>query len=123
MQIGYFNTKEFESKDGQPSPYGETVVRRELIVRLNAIRAAFGKPIIVTSGYRSPEHNKHVGGVKNSTHVQGIAADIQPKDLNDLDALFEIVQKFNQKGGIGRYDDFIHVDVRGESARWDKRTK
>lgn len=121
MQIGYFNTAEFESRDGKPSPYGETVVHRELIVRLNAIRAAFGRPIIVTSGYRSPEHNKHVGGVKNSTHVLGIAADIQPKDLNDLDELYNLVEKFNKNGGIGRYNDFIHVDVRGVAARWDKR--
>lgn len=121
MQIGHFNTAEFESRDGKPSPYGETVVKPELIVRLNAIRTAFGKPIIVTSGYRSPEHNKVVGGVKNSTHVQGIAADIQPKNLTDLDELYTLVEKFNKDGGIGRYNDFIHVDVRGVAARWDKR--
>lgn len=121
MQIGYFNTAEFESRDGKPSPFGETVVHRELIVRLNAIRAAFGKPIMVTSGYRSPEHNQRVGGVKNSFHVQGLAADIQPKDLNDLDELYTLVEKFNKNGGIGRYNDFIHIDVRGVAARWDKR--
>lgn len=122
MQIGYFNTKEFESKDGAPSPYGETVVHRELIVRLNAIRSRFKKPIIVNSGYRSPEHNKAVGGVKNSTHVQGIAADIRPEDLKDLPELQKIADELNTHGGVGFYNTFVHVDVRGEKSRWDNRT-
>ena len=122
MQIGYFNTKEFESKDGQPSPYGEAVVRRELIVRLNAIRSRFGKPIIVNSGYRSPDHNKAVGGVKNSFHVQGLAADIRPEDLKDLPELQKIADELNPHGGVGFYNTFVHVDVRGEKSRWNNRT-
>lgn len=122
MQIGYFNTAEFESRDGKPSPYGETVVHRELIVRLNAIRIRFGKPIIVNSGYRSPDHNKAVGGVKNSTHVQGIAADIRPEDLKDLTELQKIADELNPHGGVGFYNTFVHVDVRGEKSRWDNRT-
>lgn len=122
MKIGYFDTKEFESKDGQPSPYGETVVHRELIVRLNAIRSRFGKPIIVNSGYRSPEHNKAVGGVKNSFHVQGLAADVRPEDLKDLPELQKIADELNPHGGVGFYNTFVHVDVRGEKSRWDNRT-
>lgn len=122
MQIGYFNTKEFESKDGAPSPYGETVVHRELIVRLNAIRSRFKKPIIVNSGYRSPDHNKAVGGVKNSFHVQGLAADIRPEDLKDLPELQKIADELNPHGGVGFYKTFVHVDVRGEKSRWDNRT-
>lgn len=122
MKIGYFDTKEFESKDGQPSPYGETVVHRELIVRLNAIRSRFGKPIIVNSGYRSPEHNKAVGGVKNSFHVQGLAADVRPEDLKDLPELQKIADELNPHGGVGFYNTFVHVDVRGVKSRWDNRT-
>lgn len=122
MQIGYFNTKEFESKDGHPSPYGETVVAKELIVRLNAIRIRFGKPIIVNSGYRSPEHNAKVGGVKNSFHTQGLAADIRPEDLKDLPELQKIADELNPHGGVGFYNTFVHVDVRGKKSRWDNRT-
>lgn len=122
MQIGYFNTAEFESRDGKPSPYGETVVHRELIVRLNAIRIRFGKPIIVNSGYRSPEHNAKVGGVKNSFHTQGLAADIRPEDLKDLTELQKIADELNPHGGVGFYNTFVHVDVRGEKSRWDNRT-
>ena len=125
MKIGYFDTKEFESKDGKPSPFDETVVKRELIVLLNAIRSRYGKPIVVTSGYRSPEHNEKVGGVKNSYHTLGLAADIRPlsKNMSDLPELQKICDEMNRTGGVGFYDTFVHVDVRGEYARWDNRTK
>lgn len=124
MKIGYFDTKEFESKDGKPSPFDETVVKRELIVLLNAIRSRYGKPIVVTSGYRSPEHNEAVGGVKNSYHTLGLAADIRPLNENrsDLTMFQRICDEMNPRGGVGFYDTFCHVDIRGERARWDNRT-
>ena len=124
MKIGYFDTKEFESKDGKPSPFDETVVKRELIVLLNAIRSRYGKPIVVTSGYRSPEHNEAVGGVKNSFHTLGLAADIRPLNENrsDVPLLQSICDEMNPHGGVGFYDTFCHVDIRGERARWDNRT-
>ena len=60
----------------------------ETITLLECIRAeweeycerySLGTPAIrISSGYRSPELNKAVGGVKNSAHVEGYAADIQP---------------------------------------------
>lgn len=125
MKIGFFDTNEFESKDGKPSPFDKTVVKRELIVMLNAIRSRYGRPIVVTSGYRSPEHNKAVGGVANSQHVLGTAADIKPLDENmsDLPELQAICDEMNANGGVGFYNSFVHVDVRGERARWDNRTK
>lgn len=125
MKIGYFDTSEFESKDGKPSPFDDTVVKRELIVMLNAIRSRYGRPIVINSGYRSPEHNAAVGGVKNSQHVLGTAADIRPlsKNMADLPELQSICDEMNVHGGVGFYDTFVHVDVRGEKARWDNRSK
>lgn len=124
MKIGFFDTKEFESKDGKPSPFDDTVVKRELIVKLNAIRSRYGKPIVINSGYRSPEHNAAVGGVQNSYHTLGLAADIRPlsKNAADLPELQKICDEMNKNGGVGFYDTFVHVDVRGERARWDNRT-
>lgn len=53
-----------------------------LIERLDEIREGFGQPIIVTSGYRCPALNKAVGGVSNSAHKSGLAADLKySKDL------------------------------------------
>lgn len=125
MKIGFFDTKEFASKDGKPSPFDDTVVKRELIVKLNAIRSRYGKPIVINSGYRSPEHNKAVGGVPNSFHTLGVAADIRPltKNMGDLALLQQICDEMNPTGGVGFYDTFVHVDVRGSHARWDERTK
>ena len=51
---------------------------RNLAVRcLEPTRQRFGLPLQVTSGYRCPRLNKLVGGVKNSQHLTGEAADIQ----------------------------------------------
>ena len=44
---------------------------------LEPIRAAWGQPVVVSSGYRSPLLNKIVGGSKTSEHVGGYAADIR----------------------------------------------
>lgn len=65
---------------------------------LQPLRNAYGKPIIVNSGYRSPELNKAIGGAKNSQHMRGQAADIKgscgtiPQENRHL---FELIQKLN----------------------------
>ena len=120
MKIGYFDTAEFESRDGQPSPF-KYVVHIGLIDKLNEIREEFGAEILVNSGYRSPEHNRKVGGVWDSQHVQGLAADIRPRKLEDLKRLAEICDRLNPNGGVGFYETFVHVDVRGLRARWGMR--
>ena len=51
---------------------------------LDPIRKAFGKPIKVTSGFRSTLLNAAVGGVSNSQHLKGLAADLQVADLKEL---------------------------------------
>lgn len=123
MKDGFFDSREFASRDGAPSPYGPMNVKQELVDFLNQLRLRFGKPLIVTSGYRSPEHNKAVGGVANSYHTQGLAADIRPEDQKDLPALWELCRRLNVTGGVGIYDTFVHVDRRGYAARFDKRKK
>lgn len=51
---------------------------------LDPVRETFGKPIKVTSGFRSAKLNTAVGGVGNSQHKQGLAADLQVSDLSSL---------------------------------------
>ena len=117
-----FSLKEFASKDGaEPTP---DVLEnlRELAKNLQVIRDYFGKPIKINSGYRSPEHNRSIGGAKNSQHVKGRAADIvitgvPPKQLAaELEKL--IAAKKIKQGGIGIYPNFLHYDIRGTKARW-----
>ena len=116
----HFQPKEFASKDGRPSPY-PLVVQEGLYQLLEEIRDEFGKPIVVNSGYRSPEHNKNIGGAKNSYHVKGMAADIRPQHGPDFQReLKRLKQIANKKcyGGVGSYPTFVHVDF-GSWRRWN----
>lgn len=58
------------------SPFGKQLDNlKQTALKLDFIRDGLGKPIIVTSGYRSPEVNAAVGGSKTSAHCHGLAAD------------------------------------------------
>jgi uncharacterized protein YcbK (DUF882 family) len=92
-----------------------------LIDSLEELRNLVGKPIHIDSGYRSPTTNTAAGGVSHSQHLLGNAADISVEGLDtyQLYVLAEQIQRF-RVGGIGIYpgEKFIHVDIRGERARW-----
>lgn len=49
----------------------------------------------------------------NSFHVQGLAADIRPERQKDLADLQDLCLDLNERGGVGLYDTFVHVDARG----------
>lgn len=55
---------------------------------LDPVREMYGKPIVVTSGFRSPSLNRLVGGVPTSQHMQGLAADLL---CSDSKALFDLI--------------------------------
>jgi uncharacterized protein YcbK (DUF882 family) len=97
----------------------------DLARQLQVLRDYTGRRITVTSGYRSPEHNKKVGGVSNSQHLEGKAADIQVKGMRPM-AVFRVIERLindgkMKQGGLGLYNNFVHYDIRGEKARWDFR--
>lgn len=78
---------------------------------LDPLREWYGKPIYVNSGYRCPELNKAVGGVENSYHLTGCAADIDARSYEENKKLFEYIREnlpFTEVGweGGGRW---IHV--------------
>lgn len=60
---------------------------------LDPLRRLYGKPIIINSGYRCPELNKRVGGISNSWHTQGNAADIHVASLAEARRIFDNLQK------------------------------
>jgi uncharacterized protein YcbK (DUF882 family) len=74
----------------------------------------------VNCGYRCPKHNKEVGGVPNSQHLYGIAADIDASRWG-VDELADLAEQRNADG-IGKYygSNFVHIDTRGEKARWEE---
>ena len=59
---------------------------------LQPLRDAIRKPVQVTSGYRSARLNAHVGGVPNSAHLNGLAADIHVDSDDDARQKFEILK-------------------------------
>lgn len=76
---------------------------------LSPLREKYKKPIIVTSGYRCEALNKLVGGVKNSQHLIGCAADIVPQDRNDLQRLFDIAKEQNNFDQLIWEGTWIHI--------------
>lgn len=98
--------------DNTPTP--EIVSHlNELGVLLDKIRSNWGSPIRVTSGYRCPELNKKVGGAKNSAHLYGYAADLQPLRVSDFDAFCECVKR----SLISKWDQCI-IEKNSRGAEW-----
>jgi uncharacterized protein YcbK (DUF882 family) len=118
----HFNLKEFECRDGSETPPDIITNLQELAENLEIIRAEIGYPIEIVSGYRSPSHNKKVGGAKDSQHLTGKAADIIARDKSPYD-LFAIISKLQMEGriklgGLHLYSGYVHFDIRGHYARW-----
>lgn len=103
----YFNYEEFDSPDVQGS--GQ-LMDPKLLEMIDKARDIYGKPIHVTSGYRTEAHNRKVGGVSSSSHLKGLAIDVACIKSRDrfemLNALLEV--GFNR---IGVASTFIHVDI------------
>ena len=107
MKMKYFNYEEFDSPDVQGS--GQ-MMNEKILKMIDATRAALGKPIHINSGYRTPKHNAYVGGVESSSHLQGLAIDIDCDTSSERFELIEILLAigFNR---IGIASSFIHVDI------------
>lgn len=97
---------------------GQLMLVPEAMDKLQALRDRIGRPIIINSGYRSPAHNKAVGGAKASRHMLGLAFDCRQDNQNPQ----EFIEAAIAVGfrGIGTYpkQNFIHVDGRVAQARW-----
>ena len=76
---------------------------------LDGIREKLGKPILVSSGYRCPVLNKAVGGVANSQHLKGLAADVVCSDMKTLEKVFR------ETGG---FDQLIKEHRKGSNSFW-----
>ena len=118
-----FNLQEFDCHDGTKVPTEFIPNAQKVANNLQVLRDHLKVPIRITgSGYRTPSHNKKVGGAKNSQHLTCSAADINadsytPKQLaTEIEIL--IAAKKMKQGGIGIYKGFVHYDCRGTKARW-----
>lgn len=111
-----FSLHEFlEEDDIYPS---ETVIKNltNLAHRLQVLRDILERPISINSGYRSAAYNATIkDSATNSQHILGKAADIVVHGMSAAK-----VQQYLRywSGGMGVYNTFTHVDIRGYKARW-----
>ena len=105
MALKYFRLSEFDDAPGT----GKNM-KKDFLKKLDKARAIADVPFKITSGYRSKETNKRVGGVSTSSHLKGLAADISCKDSSTRQ---KIVSALIQAGftRIGIADTFIHCDT------------
>ena len=91
---------------------GANKMQPEFIKRFEILENKWGKPLNISSGYRCPKHNKEVGGVDNSAHVRGYAADIV---FDNSTQIYKFVQQaisiFNRIGISSKgKSHFVHLD-------------
>lgn len=77
MRLNEFQiTENFSLREFQCPCCHTVMLHPKLAASLQKLREAWGKPLTVTSGYRCARHNAEVGGVPNSRHMRGLAADV-----------------------------------------------
>jgi hypothetical protein len=115
----YFKVDEFlrsETADKlgiNNTPTDETIIDNinYSLTRLNEIRESYGKPIIISSGYRCQALNEAVGGVKDSKHLYGLAVDLKwdPQLLEFITDNMQFDKLIREKAAKTRW---IHIQFR-----------
>lgn len=128
-----FQRGEFACRDSTPYPLKWIDERLlPLCQALEKIREKVGRPLVITSGYRSPAHNEKVGGAKSSYHMKGMAVDfrvVSSKGQRPVSGvqLYNLIEDMIKKGeikdgGLGKYKSsprIVHYDI-GPARRWSK---
>lgn len=113
----HFKFSEFTCKDGTEVPKQYWYNLQSLMDILEKVRAYWDKPVIIVSGYRTPSYNKSVDGAEKSQHLYANAADIQVQDVSASE-VYGVLNRAFVNYGVGKYDNFTHIDNRGYKARW-----
>lgn len=114
-----FLWKEFWCQGVEPPiQYYDNIAK--VATELQKLRDAIGRPIKITSGWRSPEHNKAVGGAKNSQHLYGKAADIKVLFVHSREVPIWAGRytKFQGFGVSYSTNSITHLDIRDIWAIW-----
>ena len=112
----HFKVREFACGDGSDA----VLVAPRLVMVLENIRAHFDAPVVIHSGYRTPQYNEKVNGAAHSQHCYGMAADISIKGQTPAAVAAYARQLMPDWGGIGIYakKGFTHIDVREKKSDW-----
>ncbi len=98
-------------------------LKPELVRVLKTIERKYGRPVVVTSGYRSPTANRRARGAKKSLHMYCAAADIQVEGVSKW-ALANYLRSMPGRGGVGTYchTESVHIDI-GPERDWNWRCR
>lgn len=115
-KIKYFSLSEFLNSATAKRLHIDNTPSFEVVDNLNKladyldnIREKVGKPILISSGFRCPVLNKAVGGVSNSQHQKGLAADLICTDMESLEKVLR------ETGG---FDQLIKEHCKGSKSFW-----
>ena len=124
-----FSKSEFNCNCGCVMPVNVLENVKNLANQLQVLRNYVGQSIKINSGYRCEKWNANprVGGTKTSQHILGKAADVVVTGLRP-DDVAHLLEQLNNSGdikigGLGRYNNFTHVDIRDNKARWNFKSK
>lgn len=119
-------SKDFNRREFACPCCGKDNIAQSLVDTVQAIRDAAGVPVVVNSGVRCQKHNKAVGGVANSSHVEGLAADIYISGWSNA-KLGDLVKQLHAGGKLpflrycykiaGKTKTAVHVDTDGTKRR------
>jgi uncharacterized protein YcbK (DUF882 family) len=98
-------------------------LKPSLVRVLKTVEQHYRRKIVVTSGYRSPAHNRRARGAKNSLHMYCAAADVQVQGISKWE-LAKFVRSMPGRGGVGTYchTESVHIDV-GPERDWNWRCR
>ena len=98
-------------------------LKPSLVRVLKAVEGHYGEKVVVTSGYRSPKHNRRARGSSNSLHMYCAAADIQVPGIGKWE-LAQFLRAMPGRGGVGTYchTKSVHIDV-GPERDWNWRCR
>lgn len=124
-------TKNFKRSEFECPHCHENKIQGALIQLVQKIRDKAGEPVHIESGYRCPEHNKEVGGVANSSHTLGLAADIYIGSNGNYwpqTKIAALIKDMYKKGELpelkysylinGKNKNTVHVDIDKSKKRW-----
>lgn len=118
-ELAHSNTARSRRIDNTPNADAESEMQRLIDNVLDPLREYVGSPIHVSSGYRGSELNRAVGGVSNSIHKTGRAADITSRTMNASQLFNYIVKSDVLFDRAALYPTFVHIEVPpiGQKAR------
>lgn len=104
-------SKHFKKSELDCPCCGQANLSPMLLSMMDMLRDALARPVVVTSAYRCPAHNKKIGGAPKSKHLSGLAVDVailSPKER------YDVQREANRIGfrGIGHLKGAIHLDIR-----------